>query len=351
MKRIILLSALLFLCLALASAQTTVHYFYGTGCSHCANVEASGILEKVASENITLEKHEIYFDEQGRNIFNELTAKIGLSSYEKGVPLVVIQCNGNYTSLLGDSSIINNLEQAVKTCEPFASGNGVSPVNPQQQKITIGSIIVGAAVDSINPCAFAVLIFLAVTMLSIGSRRRMLRAAMLYIIAVYVTYLLAGIGIFQAIQSLTKVTHYVYIGSGIIVLAAGLIEIKSFFWPGGFSLRIPESAKPTIERIAQKGTLPAMILLGIIVSLFELPCTGGIYLAILTLMSANKSFAISYLLLYNLIFILPLLVITIIIYHGTSPALVEKWRLKERNWMNLAAGIVMLCLGIYILVF
>jgi len=351
MKRIILFSALLLFCLALASAQTTVHYFYGTGCTHCASVAESGILEKAASENITLEKHEIYFDEQGRNIFNELTAKVGLSSYEKGVPLVVIPCNGNYSYLLGDSSIINNLEQAIETCESFVSGNGVSPINPRQPKITLWSIVIGAAVDSINPCAFAVLIFLAVTMLSIGSRRRMLRAAILYIFAVYVTYLLAGIGIFQAIQSLTKVTHYVYLGSGIIVLVAGLIEIKSFFWPGGFSLRIPESAKPTIERIAHKGTLPAVILLGILVSLFELPCTGGIYLAILTMMSQHQNFSIFYLLLYNLIFVLPLLVITIIIYHGTSPALVEKWRLQERNWMNLAAGLVMLCLGIYILVF
>jgi cytochrome c biogenesis protein CcdA len=349
MKRIVLFSVLLLLCLALASAQTTVHYFYGTGCPHCANVEASGILEKVESQNITIDRHEIYFDEQGRQAYTEFIDKLNIPAKDKGIPLAVIDCNQTLSYLSGDIPIINKLEQSIETCGS-ASGNNTLPPEPND-KITLTSIILGAAVDSINPCAFAVLIFLAVTMLSIGSRRRMLRAAILYIFAVYVTYLLAGIGIFQAIQSLTKVTHYVYLGSGIIVLVAGLIEIKSFFWPGGFSLRIPESAKPTIERIAHKGTLPAVILLGIVVSLFELPCTGGIYLAILTMMSQHQNFSILYLLLYNLIFVLPLLVITIIIYHGTSPTLIEKWRLKERNWMNLAAGLVMLCLGIYILLF
>ncbi|MEM4230875.1 MAG: cytochrome c biogenesis protein CcdA, partial [Candidatus Pacearchaeota archaeon] len=95
----------------------------------------------------------------------------------------------------------------------------------------------------------------------------------------------------------------------------------------------------------------AVILLGFLVSLFELPCTGGIYLAILTMMSINKTFALSYLFLYNLIFVLPLVFITLIIYRGTSPEKVEKWREKERKWMKLFAGLIMVILGLYILFF
>lgn len=338
---------------AIASAHTTVHYFYGIGCPHCAGVEESGILESLheKDENISVIKHEIYYNETDRAAFLEFAEKLSLSSYERGVPMAVIECNGNLSYLLGDSPIIENLEQAALKCESFEIINGVSPSSPTEEKITLGSIIIGAIVDSINPCAFSVLIFLLVTLLSIGSRSRMIKAAFFYILAVYITYFLAGIGIFQAIQSLTKVTHYVYLASGIIVLAAGLIQVKSFFFPKGYFLKIPESTKPTIEKIAHKGTLPAVILLGFLVSLFELPCTGGIYLAILTLMSASKSFAISYLLLYNFIFILPLIVISVLVYKGTSPELVEKWRLSEKDWMKLVAGIVMLLLGVYILIF
>ncbi len=94
-----------------------------------------------------------------------------------------------------------------------------------------------------------------------------------------------------------------------------------------------------------------MILLGILVSLFELPCTGGIYLAILTMMSISKSFAVSYLLLYNLIFVLPLIIISFIIYKGASPGKIEKWREHEKKWMKLVAGLIMIALGLYILLF
>ena len=91
-----------------------------------------------------------------------------------------------------------------------------------------------------------------------------------------------------------------------------------------------------------------MIILGILVSLFELPCTGGVYLAILTIMS-KTGFAWGYLLLYNLIFILPLIVITLIIYKGTSPEVISNWTESNKRLMRLTGGLIMLALGIYIL--
>lgn len=355
MKRFVIFSALLLLCLALASCQTTVHYFYGNGCPHCANVEASGILEKVASENTTVLRYEVYFNASNQEIFSQYADRLNLPQAQRGIPLVVIECySKNITSLSylsGDTPIIKNLELQIYKCEGVNVTNGTGGINPSKQ-VTLASIIVGAAVDSINPCAFAVLIFLIVTMLAMGSKKRMFRAAIVYILAVYVTYFLAGLGIFKAIQSLTSITHYVYLASGLIVLVAGLIEIKEFFWCDGTSiLKIPDKAKPVIENIAKKGTLPAAILLGFLVSLFELPCTGGIYLAILTMMSQHQSFSILYLLLYNFIFILPLIVITLIMYFGASAETLEKCRMDNRRWMKLAAGIVLLALGIYILVF
>jgi cytochrome c biogenesis protein CcdA len=79
-----------------------------------------------------------------------------------------------------------------------------------------------------------------------------------------------------------------------------------------------------------------------------LPCTGGVYIAILAAMSINKTFALGYLLLYNIIFILPLIAITLLIYKGTKPELLQKWTSEEKIWMKLASGLVMLGLGIYL---
>lgn len=353
MKKIFLVLPLLILIACLVSAQTTVHYFYGQGCPHCANVEGSGVLEDVELSNVSVARYEIYHNQINVKIFNDFSDKLGLSRYKRGIPFVVIQCNGNISYLLGDNQIINNLKKSVETCEGTGLvENGISPINPSQQKITLWSIIIGALIDSINPCAFAVLVFLLIGLLAVGSRKRMLRIAFVYITAVYITYFFAGLGLFKAIQSLTAVTRYIYFASGIIVMAAGIIEIKDFFWYGkGISLEIPKSLRPFVQKMAEQGTLPAAIIMGFLVSLFELPCTGGIYLAILTMMSISKSFAISYLLLYNFIFILPLIIITLVVYHGTSPEKVDKFRLKERKWMKLAAGLVLVALGLYILLF
>jgi len=353
-KKFILLFIALTLALSLASAHhVNVHYFYRAGCLHCGNVADSGILDLVENENVSVIKYDIYANQENADLFIKYTNSAGLTKYQRGVPFITVECNESLDFLIGDVQIINQLQETVKTCE--ANGmisNGVSPVDPSQEKITLGTIIIGALIDSINPCAFAVLAFLLIGLLAVGSRKRMLKIASIYIIAVYITYFLAGFGIFKAIQSLTKITHYVYLASGVLVLVVGLIEIKDFFWYGkGFTLQIPKSLQPLVHKMADQGTLPAAIIMGFLVSLFELPCTGGIYLAILTMMSINKSFAISYLLLYNLIFILPLIVITLIVYGGTNPEKIDKWRLKERKWMKLAAGIILIALGLYILLF
>ena len=185
-----------------------------------------------------------------------------------------------------------------------------------------------------------------------GSSKRALRAGLIYTFVVFIVYFLSGLGIFRVIQSFTSMTHYIYLAAGVLVLTLGLWQFKDVFLPKvGPTLQISSKAKPVIGNIIHKGTIPAMILLGIIVSLFELPCTGGIYLGILTLMSINKTFAIPYLLLYNLIFVLPLIILTVMIYKGMSPKILQRWNLRQRNWMKIGAGVVLIALGVYILLF
>ncbi|MDD1744276.1 MAG: hypothetical protein LUQ20_00455, partial [Candidatus Methanoperedens sp.] len=98
-----------------------------------------------------------------------------------------------------------------------------------------------------------------------------------------------------------------------------------------------------------KGTLPAVILLGFFVTLVELPCTGGIYLAILSIMHINKTFGIPYLLLYNFIFVLPLIIMVFIAYYGVKAEKIQTWVENNKKWMRLAAGIVMIGLALYLL--
>ncbi|MBT7102400.1 hypothetical protein HN935_02715 [archaeon] len=335
-----------------SAGDVSVNYFYGEGCHVCAAVAESGLIDRVDGlEGVSVEKFEVYHDDSGREKYIETVSGFGISQYDWGVPFVAIECENDSTYIMG-GSMIDSLEEKIVTCEQNGGDGNVSPIDPNAHKITLWSLIVAALIDSINPCAFGVLIFLMLSLLNMGSAKRALRAGLLYTFVVFVVYFFAGFGIFSAIQQFTSVTYYIYMFSGVLVLVLGLWQFKDVFFPKiGPTLQISSKAKPLMEKIIRKGTLPAMVLLGIVVSLFELPCTGGIYLGILTMMSINKTFAVSYLLIYNLIFVLPLVILTFLIYRGMSPRVLQKWTQGERKWMKLGAGVVLVLLGLYILLF
>ena len=220
----------------------------------------------------------------------------------------------------------------------------------------IGTVIITALVDSINPCAIGVLILLISTLLALGkNRNKMIGVGLIYILSVYLTYFLAGLGLTAFFRTIPiTVAEYISIVVGSIIVVGGLIEIKDFFWYGqGFSLSIPANRVKTIERLARKITLPGIILLGAFVAAVELPCTGGPYLAITTLLATQgfQTQTVIYLLVYNFIFVLPLLVILFMVYFGMNVKKIQQWKDKEKKWMRLFIGLVMIVLGIVLILY
>ncbi len=213
--------------------------------------------------------------------------------------------------------------------------------------ITVPLIIGSAAIDSLNPCAFAVLIFLILYLMSVKNKRKMLLIGLVYISIVFLVYLLSGLGLLSFIQSvhITKVFYYL---TACLSIVLGLINLKEIIWAGkGFTLAIPDSKKAILNKYIKKATLPAAIILGVLVALFELPCTGGVYLAILSLLAEKHSWlsALVYLIIYNLIFVLPLLIILFAVYFGLSPEKVNEWRKENKKWMRLCIGLFLIALG------
>lgn len=230
-----------------------------------------------------------------------------------------------------------------------------------EDQLTIPVIVVAAALDSINPCVIGVLIFLLGFLLMVFKKpNKMLLAGLIYSAAVYGTYFILGFGILTAVVG-TGVTKAVYWFAAIIAIIAGLIEIKDYFWYGkGFSLQMIPGASERIKLITDKvrtmgNEKPWMAYLtafglGIFVPLVELPCTGAPYFAVLALIADGAyDKAVPYLLLYNLIFIAPLLVIIGLVYFGKSSDALEGWRKRHRGAMRLAIGLFLLALGAYMI--
>jgi len=229
------------------------------------------------------------------------------------------------------------------------------------EHLTLGIVILAALADSINPCVFGVLIFLMAFMTKVFKKPvSMLLGGLFYSAVVYITYLTIGFGILTFTVSYGISVGFYWVAA-IIAIIAGLIEMKDYFFYGKwFSLElIPGSAErikfytKKISKVHKKHPLLSILLLGLMgffVVLVELPCTGAPYFAILALL--GKSYyaqAVPYLLLYNLIFILPLFFIIGAVYFGKTSRILETWRKKHRGLMRLGIGLFLIALGLYMI--
>ncbi len=332
-----------------AEGKICVFYFYGRDCLACA--ETSPFIDETGEKysEVHVHKYEIWHNETNRQLFFKFCDVYCLD--ERLVPIVFI----GDKSLIGVDSIKDNLENEIINCIenncpcPQEKVDNVTIV--PKTDLTIPVIISAALIDSINPCAFAVLIFLLTYLLALGSRKKILTIGFGYIFMVFITYFLAGLGLFAAVETI-GISVIFYRVAAVIAIVAGIINVKDFFFYGkGFSLEIPKSRKPMIEKYIHRASLPAALILGFLVSMFELPCTGGVYLAILSMLANNltRMAAIPYLFLYNIIFVLPLFVILILVARGGSAEEMEKWRKGKRKYMKLIAGLFMILLGIIML--
>jgi|TARA_B100001971_G_C18234494_1_gene566215 cytochrome c biogenesis protein CcdA len=229
------------------------------------------------------------------------------------------------------------------------------------EQLTLGIIIAAALADSINPCVFGVLIFLLAYMTSVfKSKTKMLIGGLAYISSVYLTYFLIGLGVFTLAYTAGFARPFYWIAA-ILAIGAGLFEIKDYFWYGRwFSLQMIPGGAGLIKKYSNslrkmETKHPALSIgiaffLGILVVFVELPCTGAPYLAVLGFLTSGEySRGIPLLLLYNLIFILPLFFIVGLVYFGKTSRTLEKWRKENRGLMRLGIGLFLIVLGGYMI--
>ncbi len=215
---------------------------------------------------------------------------------------------------------------------------------------TLGLVVGSAAIDSVNPCAIGVLILMVSVILGGGgSTRRLVIMGSAYIFAIFMTYLIAGLGLVYFFSEIPIVlAEYLSIAVGTLVILAGLLEIKDYFWYGkGVSLQIPPYfAKKIHEYSTSTKSVYGVMLLGAFVAAVELPCTGAPYLAIITILRVDFSiWAFLLMVLYNLIFVAPLIIILFSIAGGTKVSDIAKWKEESKGGMRLAIGSLLIALG------
>ncbi|MCK9379414.1 MAG: sulfite exporter TauE/SafE family protein, partial [Candidatus Moranbacteria bacterium] len=200
--------------------------------------------------------------------------------------------------------------------------------------------------------AFAVLIILVATVIGAQGRKKALWSGLLFSLAVFVSYFLMGLGVYKVI-TIFNLPKIISIVAGVLAIVIGLANLKDAFWHGKFFLmEVPMRWRPKMKGILQNVASPLGALgAGFLVSLFLLPCTSGPYIVVLGLLAEKVEIfrTVSLLALYNLIFVFPMIVITLAMYFGLRGGKMEQWRTKNIHLLHGAAGVIMTGIGVYLL--
>ncbi|MCK9631518.1 MAG: hypothetical protein M0R30_07725 [Methanoregula sp.] len=309
-----------------------------------------GLQEKYPE--IQLESLEIWYNQTNQQRFVEMSRQYATNN--AGIPVIFI----GEQVLIGDTAIRDRFEESILAEKTRIASCNISPLTPvaatnctpAAPALTPQMVVVPALVDSLNPCALSVLIFLLISIAAAANRRRILVIGGSYIAAVFLFHLLMGVGIFSFVSfsgfskvfSLLGATLAVVLG--VITLSDVIRDRETFF------LSVPESGKGLMSRYIRIASVSAAFILGILAGLLGFSCTGGIYISILAMMSQSMTMSagLPWLLLYNIIFVLPLVLVTLLAAYGISPEKADTWRIEHKRFIRFVIGLIMIALGVVI---
>lgn len=243
--------------------------------------------------------------------------------------------------------------------EPAVSDTDV--VKGRLESLTLLAVIGAGFIDGFNPCAFTTIIFLISYLTLLGKNRSaVLRTGIIYTIAVFLTYLALGFGLLTLVSRLVNIrmaSKIVYGITGVVTLGVAYFALKDFLKArrGEFremSLKLSDDMQKRIRqsihnKVKNLGMITGALALGVLVAMFELPCTGQVYLPIVTALSNPqiRSRALPLLILYNLIFIMPLIVVFLIAYFGISSQTIGERFKRHIPTIKFVMGIFFIALS------
>lgn len=220
-------------------------------------------------------------------------------------------------------------------------------------KLLLPLVAAAALVDSINPCAFSILLITIAFLFSLGQvRSSILKIGGFYVAGLFLVYILIGLGILQALHIFNTPHFMAKLGAALLIALGAINLINEFFPTFPIKLKIPQAAHRKIGELMDKSSAPAAFVLGGLVGLCEFPCTGGPYLMVLGLLHDSTTYikGLGYLVFYNLIFVLPLVAILFIASDKTLYDRVQEWKKMEMKKLKVISGVAMVALGVLIFI-
>jgi hypothetical protein len=322
-------------------------YFYSPDCGICEEIRDKVFPEVERELGLTLRVTYLNTDE-GDNIRKVLFLETKTGIQNPGFPVLFL----GDTSLFGEEDIKGKIRptlrsllerkvpasQAADWLKLYAPAN-VAP-STAASRLGFLPVAISGLLDGVNPCAFSTLIFLLSFLFFVKMEKRAIfLTGVFYTLGVFLTYLGAGVGFFKVLKVLTAykaaalTIKWASIALLALVAVLSLVDTVRYLVTRktDFILRMSDRIKQKVHeavrtRVAQRTFFLSAFVLGVILSFFELACTGQIYLpTILYILQvpSMKLRGFAYLLLYNVMFILPLLAVFLIAWMGVTSKNIE----------------------------
>jgi cytochrome c biogenesis protein CcdA len=234
-----------------------------------------------------------------------------------------------------------------------AVATGPLPTGEANLAELLPAVIVTGLLDSVNPCAFAVILLLIAFLFTLRkSRSRILQLGFVYIGMIFLVYFAIGLG-FLGVVRLSDEPHFVARLGAWLLIGLGAINLIEYFFPQfPLKLHMPAFAGARARELIAKSSLPATIAAGVLVGLCTFPCSGGIYVAVITLLNAKTTMAwgVGYLALYNVMFVLPLIAILMAAGNRVTAKAWAGWERHHALDIRLWYGLAMVAFGLVMLV-
>ena len=337
-----------------AEEPLNIILFGERGCNVCQKVKEEFVPSYTKKLGIAYKFTE-YIADKHLDTFNALVKKYGFN--RNALPVLFVSDKILSGRIEIEEGLYKILEDYKKGKFPnvnvLSSLSSTDRTQARQQVVSefktwnLGTVIGAGLIDGINPCAFATIIFLISYLAYAGRRRKeVIIIAAIYTVSVFITYLAVGVIFYDIIDRLRGA--YNVISAVIFYITFGLCVIFAIFTFYDFikalqrktsemSLTLSKKFKQRIhkvirERVKMRGLVVSSIIIGFLVSMFELACTGQVYLPTIMFIlhkSNLKSTGLIYLVIYNLAFILPLVTIFILNLAGISSERLQKFLHKH----------------------
>ncbi len=243
------------------------------------------------------------------------------------------------------------LEQTLTQLPPTASEFILDPAEANLATL-MPAVVTTGLLDSVNPCAFAVILLLLAFLFTIRKQRgRILALGGIYVAMIFIVYFAIGLGILSTVR-LSDDPHFVARVGSYLLIGLGVLNLIEYRWPRfPIKLHLPAAAHKKVNQLLKVATVPATVGVGLIVGLCTFPCSGGVYVSIITLLNARTTLAwgVAYLTLYNVLFILPLIAILLVVGNRVTAKKLATWERQHALGLRLWFGLAMVGLGVLML--